>query len=172
MKLLKTILRRFTKTRGFEKVMRAKIDESMLCKERGVYVYPQRGTDGSACYDFTLPWDVYIRPNEVVKVPCGFKAYMKKREVLKIFPRSGMSTNLRVTLANDVPIIDSDFYDSPENEGEITLALLNEGDKPIRLEAGDRVAQGMFEKYLIADKDKPRKKKRTGGFGSTGKGVI
>lgn len=155
------------KTRGFEMVVRAKIE--ILKHTRWRYVKPQRGTDGSCGYDFTLPRDVYIKPNEVIKVKSGYKVYMKKDEVLKLYPRSSTSTKLRVTLANDVAIIDSDFYNNPDNEGEITLALLNEGDKPIRLKCGERVAQGVFLKYLVVDNDKPKDKHRVGGFGSTNK---
>ena len=50
------------------------------------------------------------------------------------------------------------------------LALANDGDAPVTLEKGERVAQGIFYTYLLADDDaKAPKQERSGGFGSTTK---
>ena len=154
------------KTRGFEFVERVMWD---IVDERNHYTLPVRGTDGSAGYDFVLPVDVYLEPNEVVCIPSGIKAYMKKDEVLKIYARSSTGIKLRVTLPNKTGIIDHDYYNNPKNEGEIGLSLVNEGNEPIKIEAGERVAQGIFVKYLTTDEDKPKSKVRLGGFGSTGR---
>ena len=64
-------------------------------------------------------------------------------------------------------IIDSDYYNNPDNEGEIKLILYNLGDEDVIVEKGERIAQGLFTKYLVADGDNI-KTKRLGGFGSTG----
>ena len=66
-----------------------------------------------------------------------------------------------------VGIIDSDYYNNPDNEGEIILIMYNFGHETVTIEKGERIAQGIFMKYLIVDEDN-NKVKRLGGFGSTG----
>lgn len=85
-----------------------------------------------------------------------------------VFSRSGMGINYGIVLANGTGIIDSDYYGNPSNDGEIFVALRNEGKTPYKIEVGDKVCQCMFTKYLGADGDKANGT-RTGGFGSTGK---
>ncbi|MBQ2343344.1 MAG: dUTP diphosphatase, partial [Acidaminococcaceae bacterium] len=53
--------------------------------------------------------------------------------------------------------------------GHIMLALANTGLQPLVLKKGERIAQGIFYKYLTTDDDNAaEKKERSGGFGSTG----
>ena len=54
-----------------------------------------------------------------------------------------------------------------ENEGHILIALINMGKEEVQLEKGERVAQGIFSKYLIATDDDATGI-RKGGIGSTG----
>lgn len=60
-----------------------------------------------------------------------------------------------------------DFYNNPENEGHFKIILHNNGDRYAHIEAGERVAQGIFQKYYITDDDKAEAM-RSGGIGSTG----
>ena len=49
------------------------------------------------------------------------------------------------------------------------LALVNTGLQPLVLKKGERIAQGIFYKYLTTDDDNAaEKEERSGGFGSTG----
>ena len=64
-------------------------------------------------------------------------------------------------------VIDADFYNNPENEGNFKIILHNNGDRYAHIEAGERVAQGIFQKYYITDDDKVETM-RSGGIGSTG----
>lgn len=73
-------------------------------------------------------------------------------------------------LVNNQGIIDADYYNNEDNEGHIMLALLNMGTEPVVLQKDERVAQGIFYKYLVADGDADTDKAvRGGGFGSTTK---
>jgi len=84
--------------------------------------------------------------------------------------RSSMAIKKGIRLVNNVGIIDADYYNNPDNEGHIMLALVNTGLEPMVLKKGERVAQGIFYKYLTTDDDKETEKEnRSGGFGSTGK---
>ena len=149
------------KIRGFEKVAKyADVDFPM----------PERKTELSAGYDFCLPEEVTLEPGKLQLVPTGVKAYMQPGEWLGMHIRSSMAVKKRLMLVNNVGIIDADYYNNPDNEGHIMLALLNMGDNPVTLPKGERVAQGIFYNYLTADGDeKVSKAVRGGGFGSTGK---
>lgn len=122
---------------------------------------PKRATNGSAGYDIVAPRDIVIPFASVVHVQTGVKVYMPSDEVLKIYPRSSMAIKRRVTLLNDVAIIDSDFKD------EIVLALYNNSTIPMTIKKGEKIAQGIFQKYLTCG-DEPSAV-RNGGIGSTGK---
>lgn len=143
------------KQRGFEVV--TGLDKAII---------PLRGTSGSAGYDFCSYEEVIIEPNQTVMIKTGIKAYMLDDEVLQIYPRSSLGVKKHLRLANSVGIIDSDYYNNENNEGHIMIPLFNFGNEPITISQGERVAQGIFSKYLITDTDQVSAK-RSGGFGST-----
>ena len=149
------------KLRGFEKIAKyADVDFQM----------PERKTQKSAGYDFCLPEDVVLEPGKLQLVPTGVKAYMQDDEYLGMHIRSSMAVKKRIMLVNNVGIIDADYYNNEDNEGHIMLALLNMGSEPVVLPQGERVAQGIFYNYLVADGDAETEKEvRGGGFGSTSK---
>ena len=130
---------------------------------------PKRSTKKSAGYDIKSVENVIINPNEAKTINTGIKACMNEDEVLEIFSRSSFGYKYNTCLANSVGIIDSDYYNNKENEGHIRVRLINLGDKPLEINIGDRIAQGIFKKYLIVDNEEEIKESRTGGIGSTGK---
>ena len=91
---------------------------------------------------------------------------MEDDEVLLIDIRSSMGIKKSIVLANVQGVIDADFVDNPDNDGEIMIALTNLGDKAQVIEPNARVAQGMFIKYLTTDNDEVDAE-RVGGVGST-----
>lgn len=129
-----------------------------ICSEE---LLPKRATSGSAGYDIVAPYNVSVPPNGVATIYTGTRAYMLPNEVLKIYPRSSMAIKRRVTLVNGVAVIDSDFKD------EIILALYNSSTIPVTIRKGEKIAQGIFQKYLTCG-DEPSVA-RNGGIGSTGK---
>ena len=128
---------------------------------------PKRATKGSAGYDFVCPFDITLKNGELLKVPTGIRAYIEDGYVLKIYPRSSLGFKYQICLANTVGIIDSDYYGA-KNEGHIIVALVNRGDKELTINKGDRIVQGIFEKYYIADEDEVNTV-RVGGLGSSNK---
>lgn len=135
-------------------------------KERDIHI-PARKTAGSAGYDIESAADADVEPGKIHIVPTGLKAYMENDEYLAIHIRSGIGIKHGIMLANNTGIIDSDYYNNEDNEGHIMCALYNSTDKVFHVRRGDRIAQGIFVKYLAADEDKAGGK-RTGGIGSTG----
>ena len=86
-------------------------------------------------------------------------------EVLLLDVRSSMGG--KFMLANTLGVIDADYYSNEKNDGNIGVFLLNISDETLTINAGDRIAQGMFFNYLIADNGNTDAV-REGGFGSTG----
>lgn len=132
-------------------------------------ILPHRKTTHSAGYDIACAEDVQIAPSEIRLVPTGVKAYMMADEVLLLYARSSIAVAKQLILMNGVGVIDSDYYDNESNEGHILLPLYNAGKAVVTIQKGERVAQGVFAKYLSADHEEPSLSKRKGGFGSTGR---
>jgi len=132
---------------------------------------PKRQTGASAGYDIEAAANCLIPAGEMKLVPTGIKAYMQAGEVLTLNIRSSMAVKHQLMLANSVGIIDADYYNNPDNEGHILVALVNFGKEDFAISKGERVAQGIFLNYLTTDHDfAGAGNKRQGGFGSTGKG--
>jgi len=134
--------------------------------ENSNIILPKRQTKSSAGYDFYVASDTIIKAHSIALIPTGVKAYMGSDEVLKIYVRSSMPMKKGLTLANNVGIIDSDYYENPDNDGHIMIQVMNFTDKDILVKKNDRIAQGIFLKYLLADDDNTNEE-RIGGFGST-----
>jgi len=131
---------------------------------------PVRSTKNSAGYDIEAAEDVTIPAFKLgqkpVLVKTGLKAYMQPDEVLILANRSSNPGKKGLILANSIGIVDSDYYGNPDNDGHIMYAFFNIKDEDIEIKKGERIGQGMFQKYLVTDNDMPGGE-RTGGFGST-----
>lgn len=99
-------------------------------------------------------------------VPTGIKVKMPKDNVLKIYNRSSNPLKRHLILANGVGIIDSDYYNNSDNEGEIFGQFLNFDVKPYTIKKDDNIMQGVFEQYFLTNNDFASNT-RKGGFGST-----
>lgn len=148
-----------------------KITKEQWAKDSSVdydnIILPVRSTSGSAGYDFVSPVKALLMPRRNYLLPTGIKCQMNSDEVLQVFIRSSMAIKNDITLKNHVGIIDSDYFNNPDNEGHIHIALKNESPYPYEIYVGDKIAQGIFIKYLTTDDDNV-KNARNGGFGSTG----
>lgn len=175
--------------RGFEKVERFKNLDIKL---------PERSTKYSAGYDFYAPENVIIPSslkefhkngrfaydnnldgtkelsenfNDIVKpfvLRTGVKAYMENDEFLALYIRSSSPSKLGFVMANSVAVIDKDYYGNPNNDGEIGFLIYNLSPTNTYINKGDKIGQGIFQKYYLADNDSAEST-RTGGYGSTGK---
>lgn len=157
--------------RKFEKVSYEQFSNDIISDKNiyNNYELPTRSTRHSAGYDFKAIYDFVIHPGEIMKIYTGVKASMNYDEVLMLFVRSSMGVKHQISLVNTVGIIDSDYYNNPNNEGHLCIVLRNEGDKDYIVKAGDGIGQGIFTKYLTVDDETEIKNDRTGGFGSTNK---
>lgn len=133
-------------------------------------ILPKRNTKFSAGYDFYLPFDIELKPNEIIKIPTGIKAIMNEDEFLGIYVQSSLGFKYNIRLCNQVGIIDYDYYNNIDNEGHMFVRLENEGETTVTLKKNDRYVQGIFQKYYIVDDEEKIENKRIGGLGSTNKG--
>lgn len=152
------------KTRGFEVV---KTENRKFAAE--TISLPLRGDKGSAGYDFFSNETVDIAPLKQHIFWTDVKSYMLEDEVLKVYIRSSVGIKKGLVLSNGTGIIDSSYYNNPGNDGNIGIAIRNQSGENVRVEKGERIAQGVFEKYLLADEDNVANEARIGGVGSTGR---
>ena len=99
-------------------------------------------------------------------VSTGVKCYLEEGYYLELSVRSSTPLKYWIILANSVGIIDADYADNPDNEGEIFFQVINLSPYPIQLRKGDIIGQGIIKRYEVTDDDKAIGE-RVGGFGST-----
>jgi dUTP pyrophosphatase len=155
---------------------------------------PERATKNAAGYDFEAAEDITIYPiwNIVPKflgglltqravgeeeekailkptlVPTGVKAYMGPTEGLFLYNRSSNPLKKFLLLGNGVGVVDSDYYNNPDNDGHIMFQFINFGLFPIKIKKGERIGQGVFQPFLKTTDDLENGSERKGGHGSTG----
>lgn len=126
---------------------------------------PTRASAKSAGYDFYIPKDVQVLPGKKTIIWSDVKAFMQPDEVLQIYIRSSKGIKEGLMIPNNVGIIDSDYYSNEGNDGNIAIALVNTSGVAVNLKAGDRIAQGIFIKFLTTDETVDTVRK--GGIGSS-----
>ena len=126
---------------------------------------PQRATDGSAGYDFHMPFPALFNSVVPAMIPSGIGVRLDHGTFLMCVPRSGLGFKYGMQLRNSVGVIDED-YSSAANEGHIMAKITTQ--EAFKLDKGDRFMQGIIVPYFTVENDEPITSKRTGGFGSTG----
>lgn len=159
---------------------------------------PVRKTAESAGYDFVVAEDIIIPPySELIEkmdayspvitpgleeaaaaikaanakvslVSTGMKCKLDLGTYLELSVRSSCPLKHWLILGNAVGIIDADYYNNPDNEGEIFFQIINLAPFAIQLKRGDTIGQGIIKSYLITEDDNATGA-RIGGFGSTDK---
>lgn len=149
--------------RGFEIVS----EQNRKHKEVNIEL-PKRADKRSAGYDIKTPVRIELQPNERKLIFSDIKAYMQDDEVLEIHIRSSIGIKRGIVLSNITGVIDASYFNNPSNEGNIGISLWNTTDEVQVIEAGERVCQGIFKKYLTVDNDECLSNDRLGGIGSSG----
>lgn len=123
-------------------------------------------TDGAAAMDLRSRETVALHMGDRKLVRTGIRLGMPDGVAAYVLPRSGLALHYGITVLNSPGLIDSDY------RGEIGVVLINHGQEPYIVNAGDRIAQLQFINYLtptlrtvarLDDTDRG-----SGGFGSTG----
>ena len=129
---------------------------------------PQYGTAGAAAFDLALSEDVTIAPGEVRLVPTGLVIEVPEGMFLAVFARSSTPLKKGLMVANGVGVVDSDFCGPTD---ELKVPILNITSQPVRLVAGDRIAQGIIlpSPRVEWDEVTELRSDSRGGFGATGR---
>ena len=99
-------------------------------------------------------------------VSTGMKCKLEPGTYLELSVRSSSPLKYWIMMANSVGIIDGDYYNNPDNEGEIFFQLYNMTPFPIKIQKGEAIGQGIIKNFGITEDDKAEGV-RKGGFGST-----
>jgi dUTP pyrophosphatase len=152
---------------------------------------PVRATKNAAGYDFECSEDTIIpsvwkgmvrsiisksvhddtlqkRFLKPTLVPTGVKAYMGPTEGLFLYNRSSNPLKKFIALSNGVGVVDSDYYNNPDNDGHIMFQFVNFGLFDVHIKKGERIGQGIFQPFLKTTDDLENGSERKGGHGSTG----
>jgi dUTP pyrophosphatase len=132
-------------------------------------VVPAYMTDHAAGVDLCAAMNgtIELPPRARASVPTGLALEIPPGFEGQVRPRSGLARDHGVTLTNSVGTIDADF------RGEVCVLLINHGDKHVRIEPGQRIAQlviaPVVRAELVVVDELSETRRGTGGFGSTGR---
>lgn len=142
--------------------------EMQIRKLRPDAVLPRYMSDGAAGLDLSAAIDepVVLAPGQRQAVGTGLAMAIPPGYEGQVRPRSGLAFKSGVTVLNAPGTIDSDY------RGELKVLLINHGDEPVRIEAGQRIAQLVIApvtQVIITEAAELSSSNRgAGGFGSTG----
>jgi dUTP pyrophosphatase len=129
---------------------------------------PEYQTRGAAAFDIYAREEVEIQPGEIARIPSNLVVQTPKGYMLLLALRSGTPKKKPgLVVPHGIGIVDSD-YRGPEDE--VLVQVMNVGDTVIRIEKGERFAQGSFVKINQVNFRETRQitARTRGGFGSTG----
>ena len=101
-------------------------------------------------------------------VSTGMKCKLDPGSWLQLSVRSSSPLKYWLMLGNGIGIIDADYYNNSDNEGEIFFQIYNLSPFNIQIKKGDAIGQATILPYGITSDDVVMGE-RTGGFGSTSK---
>lgn len=130
-------------------------------------VIPEYQKEGDAGFDFVAVKEILIRGGMTRVVPTGLQVAIPKGYEIEVVPRSGLSRDTPLVIANSPGTIDSGY------RGEIGVIAYNKADYSTTVPKGLRIAQGKVKKVPRAEfkevDELPKSDRGGGGFGHTGK---
>jgi dUTP pyrophosphatase len=129
---------------------------------------PTRGSEYAAGYDLYAatdePMNILAHTTQLVKTGLAFE--LPDGYFGAIFARSGLASKKGLRPANCVGVVDSDY------RGEVMVALHNDTDNDVAIDANERIAQLVLIPYVNMTFEEVEELDATtrgeGGFGSTG----
>jgi len=128
---------------------------------------PHYQTKGAVGFDIAAQADTTINPHQLGLIPTGLIIKVPEGYMLGILPRSSTPRKTGLIIPHGIGVIDNDYH-GPEDE--ILIQLYNISEKTVKVNKGDRIAQGLFfkiAKVKFIKQTKQIKKSSRGGFGST-----
>jgi dUTP pyrophosphatase len=132
-------------------------------------IVPRYMTAQAAGLDLSAALDapIELAPGQRAAVATGLAIKLPEGYEAQVRPRSGLAREHGVTLVNSPGTIDADYT------GPLLILVINHGDRPVRIESGQRIAQLVIAPVVQAELDEvdelPATARGAGGFGSTGR---
>ena len=108
-----------------------------------------------------------LEPGRHALVPTGLTIALPEGFEAQVRPRSGLAAKHGVTVLNAPGTVDADY------RGEVSVLLINHGDKAFTIRRGERIAQLIIAAVVRADlvpvTSLSSTMRGSGGFGSTGR---
>jgi dUTP pyrophosphatase len=130
---------------------------------------PRRAHEYDAGYDLTSVEDVTLWPARRRTIGTGIAIALPPNVAGLVTPRSGLAARHGITIVNAPGLVD------PGYRGELRVTLLNTGEAPHAVRAGDRIAQLVLvpfvapEVRVVEDLDAGPDTRGELGFGSSGR---
>ena len=99
-------------------------------------------------------------------VSTGMKCKLDPGTWLQLSVRSSSPLKYWLMMGNGIGVIDADYYNNPDNEGEIFFQIYNLSPFNIQIKKGEAIGQAIILPYGVTEDDVAGGE-RTGGFGST-----
>ncbi len=129
---------------------------------------PTRGSEYAAGYDLYAATDreISLFPHTTQLIGVGLAFELPDGYFGAVYARSGLASKKGLRPANCVGVVDSDY------RGEVMVALHNDSDHIMTIDAGERIAQLVLMPYVNMTFEQAEELNTTnrgeGGFGSTG----
>ncbi len=104
---------------------------------------PDYHTPGAAAFDLVTRETTVIQPGAIGLVPGNVIVQVPDGYALLILPRSSLPRKKGLVCPHSLGLIDQDYH-GPKDE--IFVQVRNVTDKPVTVERGERIAQGLFVK--------------------------
>ncbi|HEX8111071.1 MAG TPA: dUTP diphosphatase [Kofleriaceae bacterium] len=141
----------------------------LIQKLRADAIVPRYMTAHAAGLDLSAALDqpLEIAAGQRAAIPTGLAIKLPDGYEAQVRPRSGLARDHGVTLVNSPGTIDCDYT------GELVVLVINHGDRAVRIEPGQRIAQlvvaPVVQAELVEVSELPATARGAGGFGSTGR---
>ena len=141
-----------------------------VMRVRSGALLPAYMSPGAAGVDLMAAVDdaVTIAPGARTLVPTGIAIALPVGYEGQVRPRSGLALREGLTCLNSPGTIDADF------RGEVSVIIVNLGQRPVALPRGERIAQLVIAPVaraeLVESAELPKTSRGAGGFGHTGRG--
>ena len=99
-------------------------------------------------------------------VSTGMKCELDQGTWLQLSVRSSSPLKYWLMMANGIGVIDADYYNNSDNEGEIFFQIYNLSPFNIQIKKGEAIGQAIILPFGITENDNAQGE-RIGGFGST-----
>lgn len=99
-------------------------------------------------------------------VSTGMKCELDPGTWLQLSVRSSSPLKYWLMMANGIGVIDADYYNNSDNEGEIFFQIYNLSPFNIQIKKGEAIGQAIILPFGVTENDNAQGE-RIGGFGST-----